>query len=95
MSENKDEYQYLDLIKKVLKEGTERKTRNSNTISLFSEKMSFDISETFPLLTTKRIFFKGIVKELFWFINAKTDSKELEKDKVNIWKGNSSRDYLD
>lgn len=94
MSENKDEYEYLDLIKKVLELGTKKKARNSNTISLFSERMSFDISDFFPLLTTKRVFFKGIVKELLWFINAKTDSKELEKDKVNIWKGNSSMSYL-
>lgn len=95
MSENKSEYQYLNLIQKVLNEGTLRKTRNSNTISLFSEKMTFDISESFPLLTTKRVYFKGILKELLWFINARTDSKELEKDNVNIWKSNSSREYLD
>lgn len=95
MSSNQGEYQYLDLIKKVMNQGTLRKTRNSNTISLFCEKMEFDISQSFPLITTKRVFFKGIVKELLWFINAKTNSNELEKDNVNIWKGNSSREYLD
>ena len=95
VSDNQDEFQYLDLIKKVMEKGTIRKTRNSNTISLFGEKMEFDISKSFPLLTTKRVFFRGIVRELLWFINAKTDSKLLESDKVNIWKGNSSREYLD
>lgn len=95
MTENKNEYQYLNLLRKVRDKGTMRQTRNSNTISLFSEKMEFDISESFPLLTTKKVYFKGIAAELLWFINGKTDSKLLEKDKVNIWRGNSSREYLD
>ena len=85
MTENKNEYQYLNLLRKVRDKGTMRQTRNSNTISLFSEKMEFDISESFPLLTTKKVNFKGIA-ELLWFINGKTDSKILEKNKVNIWK---------
>jgi len=95
MSNNNQEYQYLNLINKVLTEGTLRKTRNANTISLFSEKMDFDISESFPLLTTKKVYFKGVAKELLWFLNGRTNSKELENDKVNIWKGNSSREFLD
>lgn len=90
-----DEYQYLNLLKKVKTQGNIRQTRNSKTISLFGEKMEFDISESFPLLTTKKVYFKGIAHELLWFLNAKTDSKELEKNNVNIWKGNSSREYLD
>jgi len=95
MSENSDEYQYLNLISKVMTQGKLRKTRNANTISLFSEKMDFDISKSFPLLTTKKVYFKGVVKELLWFLNGRTNSKELEVDKVNIWKGNSSREFLD
>ena len=95
MCENNDEYQYLNLINKVVTLGKLRKTRNANTISLFSEKMDFDISKSFPLLTTKKVYFKGVVKELLWFLNGKTNSKDLENDKVNIWKGNSSREFLD
>jgi len=95
MSDNNQEYQYLHLINKVLTEGTLRETRNAKTISLFSEKMDFDISKSFPLLTTKKVYFKAVVKELLWFLRGNTNSKELEKDKVNIWKGNSSRDFLD
>jgi len=72
-----------------------RTTRNSKTISLFGVKMNFDISKSFPLLTTKKMYWKGILKELLWFINANTNSKDLEKDKVRIWKGNSTREYLD
>jgi thymidylate synthase len=92
---NNQEFQYLNLINKVLTQGNLRSTRNANTISLFSEKMEFDISDSFPLLTTKKVYFKGVVKELLWFLKGNTNSKELECDKVNIWKGNSSREYLD
>ena len=92
---NIQEYQYLNLLDKILKVGEVRETRNSKTISLFGVKMEFDISQSFPLLTTKKMYWKGILKELLWFINGNTNSKDLEKDKVRIWQGNSSREYLD
>ena len=95
LSINSQEYQYLNLLDKILKNGEMRTTRNSKTISLFGVKMNFDISKSFPLLTTKKMYWKGILKELLWFINANTNSKDLEKDKVRIWKGNSTREYLD
>ena len=62
----------------MLKEGTKRKTRNYNTISLFGESLKFNIENSFPLLTTKKMFWKGIAEELLWFIGANTDSKILE-----------------
>lgn len=89
-----NEFQYLKLLRKVLHDGNERKTRNGNTFSLFGEKMEFDIQSCFPLLTTKKMYFKGIFKELLWFLNGQTDSKLLEKDGVNIWKGNSAKETL-
>ena len=95
LNSNIQEYQYLNLLEKILKEGTVRKTRNSKTISLFGVKMEFDISQSFPLLTTKKMYWKGILKELLWFLKAGTNSKDLEKDKVRIWQGNSTREYLD
>ena len=95
LESNIQEYQYLNLLEKILKEGSVRETRNSKTISLFGVKMEFDISTSFPLLTTKKMYWKGILKELLWFISANTNSKDLEKDKVRIWQGNSSREYLD
>ena len=79
MRENNDEYQYLNLLKKVKTQGNIRQTRNSKTISLFGEKMEFDISESFPLLTTKKVYFKGIAHELLWFLNAKQIQKNLKK----------------
>ena len=95
LGSNAQEYQYLNVLSKLLTDGVYRETRNSTTISLFGVKMEFDISESFPLLTTKKMYWKGILKELLWFISANTNSKVLEKDKVRIWQGNSSREYLD
>lgn len=89
------EYQYLDLMRNILHKGERRLSRNAETISLFGVKMTYDISESFPLLTTKRMYWKGILHELLWFIRARTNSKELEDLGVNIWRGNSTREYLD
>jgi thymidylate synthase len=90
-----NEQVYLDVLKDILTSGEYRKTRNSETLSKFSIKMDFDISESFPLLTTKKMFWKGIVEELIWFIKGNTNSKDLELNGVNIWKANSSREFLD
>lgn len=49
----------------------------------------------FPLLTTKRVFWRGVVEELLWFVKGSTNSKELAEKKVNIWDPNSTRLYLD
>ena len=92
---NHEENQYLDILKKVYKNGSFRSTRNANTISKFGVKMSFDVSENFPLLTTKKVYWKGVLKELLWFIKGETDSKKLSNDGVRIWNGNSSREFLD
>lgn len=89
------ENQYLDLLRKVLFGGQKHETRNGTTLSSFGESLEFDIEKEFPLLTTKRMFWKGIVHELLWFLKARTNSKELEAMKINIWKGNSSRVFLD
>ena len=89
------EYNYLDALKDVLNTGTMRKSRNSNTISKFGINMSFDISKNIPLLTTKNVYWKGVIHELLWFINANTNAKDLSKNKVKIWDGNSTREFLD
>ena len=86
---------YLAALKDILETGETRQTRNGNTISKFGIKLDFDVSESFPLLTTKKVFWKGVVQELLWFLQAETNSKILEDEDVNIWKGNSSREYLD
>lgn len=95
-NENTSEANYLKLLKKVLDEGELRKGRNGETHSLFGEKLEFNIAEEgFPLLTTKKVFWRGVVEELLWFLRGSTNSKELSEKKVHIWEPNTSREYLD
>jgi thymidylate synthase len=86
---------YLDLIDRILQNGEKRETRNGETISVFSEKISVDLKRGFPLLTTKRMFYNGIIRELLWFIQGNTDSRILEADGVRIWSGNTSKSFLE
>ena len=90
------EPQYLDLMRKILKEGEERIDRtNVGTYSLFGGQLDFDVSTTVPFLTTKQLAWKTVLKELIWFLKGDTNSKNLESQGVNIWKGNTSREFLD
>jgi thymidylate synthase len=93
----KNEEGYLSILEKTLKEGIKKDTRNGITYSSFGGFLRFDVNDgtIFPLLTSKKIFFKGVVEELLWFLRGSVNSKELEEKGVNIWKGNSSREYLD
>ena len=93
-SENIEEYQYLDLLQDVLKNGDRRNTRNGYTLSLFGKHLKFDLRNQFPLLTTKKMFTRGIIEELLFFIRGETDSKKLEEKNVTIWKGNTSTEFL-
>lgn len=95
MSINDEEQQYLNILDYVSKNGTKKQTRNGITYSCFANLLKFDISTSFPLITTKKMFFKGIVEELLWFLKGSVNSKILEEKGVNIWKKNSSREYLD
>ncbi len=89
------ERQYLDLVKDILENGERRHTRNAETISDFCKHLKFDLREGFPLLTTKKMFLKGIIEELLFFIRGDTQSKILEEKGINIWKGNTNREFLD
>jgi hypothetical protein len=91
-----NEYVYLDNMLNILSKGNSRKDRTgTGTISIFGNQLRFDISNNLPLITTKFVGYKSIIKELLFFINGKTDTKLLEKEGVNIWKGNTSREFLD
>lgn len=91
-----NEINYLELLKIVKNIGIKKQTRNDITYSSFGYLLKYDISNNlYPLLTTKKMFFKGIVEELLWFLRGSVNSKELEAKGVNIWKDNSSRKYLD
>lgn len=86
---------YLELVKRIFAKGNRRETRNGKTISKFCENISFDLSEGFPLLTTKKVFFNGVIRELLWFIKGDTDARNLEAHNVTIWSGNTSKDFLE
>lgn len=95
--ENNVDPQYFKLVNEVLTKGHQVVDRtNVGTISLFApSKLDFDLKEYFPLLTTKKVFFRGVVEELLFFLSGKTQTKVLEEKGINIWKLNTSRDALD
>ena len=90
------EYSYLELLREVLFCGSKRDTRNGVTYSTFGKSVEFDIAQYgFPLLTTKKMFSKGIIEELFWFFKADTNANHLKKKGVHIWDGNTTKEFLD
>ena len=91
---NKNENEYLILLNKVKELGTLKGSRNSDVLSLFGEKMIFDLREGFTLLTTKKMGWKTILRELLWFIEGSTDNNKLKEKNVKIWDGNASKEYL-
>ena len=55
----------------------------------------FNLRDQFPLLTTKRVFWRGVVEELLWFVSGSTNAKELSSKNIHIWDANGSREFLD
>lgn len=77
---------YEDLCRKILLEGNLKNDRTgTGTISLFGQQMRFDLSESFPLITTKRVWFKGVAYELLWFLKGSSNVKWLQSHDVHIW----------
>jgi thymidylate synthase len=85
---------YLNALKDILENGEERTTRNSVTLSKFGLSLEFNIASSFPLLTSKKIYWKGVLHELLWFLNGNTNANVLSNAGVHIWDANSSRDFL-
>ena len=68
----------------------------TGTISMFGTQMRFSLrDEVFPLLTTKRVFWRGVAEELLWFIRGCTNGKKLAEKNIHIWDANGSREFLD
>mmetsp|Transcript_38423 Transcript_38423/g.151719 ORF Transcript_38423/g.151719 Transcript_38423/m.151719 type:complete len:525 (-) Transcript_38423:277-1851(-) len=91
-----DEMQYLNLVRHIIENGHEKGDRTgTGTLSVFGAQMRFDLRSSFPLLTTKRVFWRGVAEELLWFLRGSTDAKLLSDKNIRIWDGNGSRKFLD
>eukprot|EP01126_Amoeba_proteus_P047567 TRINITY_DN5433_c0_g1_i23.p1 TRINITY_DN5433_c0_g1~~TRINITY_DN5433_c0_g1_i23.p1 ORF type:complete len:185 (-),score=21.81 TRINITY_DN5433_c0_g1_i23:1389-1943(-) len=92
-----EEHQYLNLIKHILTHGTAKMDRTGvGTLSCFGAQMRFSLRDgSFPLLTTKRVYWRGVIHELLWFIRGDTDAKHLSELGVKIWDANGTREFLD
>ncbi|MEJ0021129.1 MAG: thymidylate synthase [Candidatus Doudnabacteria bacterium] len=87
MENRHPEYQYLDLLKQILEKGDRKVDRGTGdaSFSLFGAQMRFDLSMGFPMLTTKKVFWKGVVEELYWFISGQSNVSYLTRKGVHIW----------
>src|SRR3989344_5418320 len=87
MKKKHAEYQYLDLGQEILDDGSRIVDRGTNIKlkSLFGRQMRFDLTSDFPLLTTKKVYWKGVTHELYWFMSGQTNIKYLVDNNVHIW----------
>jgi thymidylate synthase len=92
---NNADKQYFDLVRKILKNGVTKMDRTgTGTISIFDHTMKFNMDEGFPLLTSKKMFTKGIIHELIWFLRGDTNIKYLVDNDVHIWDGDAYKKYV-
>jgi len=84
---------YLNLLQDILENGVKKETRNGGTLSVFGRQIRHSMKDGFPLLTTKKMYFKGIVVELLWFLRGDTSIKYLLDNDCNIWTGDAYKNY--
>lgn len=87
MQNKHPEYQYLDIMQELLDKGLKQVDKGTGdvTYSLFGRQIRFDLSQGFPLLTTKKVFWKGVIQELYWFMSGQSNIKYLVDNGVHIW----------
>lgn len=81
------EYQYLNLLQEILDQGEEQVDKGTGvkTYSVFGRQIRFNLTDSFPLLTTKRVYWKGVLHELYWFMSGESNIKYLVDNDVHIW----------
>ena len=88
--------QYIDLLKDIVENGVEKETRNGKILSVFGRQIRHKFKDgKFPLLTSKKMYTKGIITELLWFLRGDTSIEYLLKNDCNIWTGDCYRAYLE
>lgn len=92
---NNVDYKYLKLGEKILREGVKKISRAGTTYSLFGEQLRFDLKKGLPMLTTKKMFSKGVIHELLWFLKGDTNIKYLVENGVHIWDDDAYRYYIE
>ena len=85
--------QYLAILNKILKEGSYKETRSGKVLSIFGQSMRFNLKDGFPILTTKKMFYRGFIHELLWFLSGDTNIKYLVDNNVNFWTPDAYRFY--
>ena len=87
--------QYLNLVNKIIKEGVVKHTRAGDTRSIFGVQMRFNLQEGLPMLTTKKMFARGVIHELLWFLKGDTNIKYLVDNGTHIWDDDAYRYYIE
>lgn len=93
MPANTLDKKYLDLVQDILDNGIKKSSRAGDTISVFGRTIRHDMKDGFPILTTKKMYFKGVITELLWFLQGRTDLRYLLENDCNIWVGDAFRNY--
>lgn len=91
-----EEYQYLHLLENIIENGVDSDDRTGvGTRKIFGTTLKFSLRDSFPILTTKRVYWKGVVEELLWFIRGDTNANHLKEKNIHIWDGNTTREFLE
>jgi len=93
---NKEETQYLELIKEIIETGYDQSDRTGvGTKTLVGTQMKFDLrNDKLPVMTTRRTFFRGAVEELLWILRGETDITSMKNNNIHIWDGNTTKEFL-